>query len=288
MLAIYNKELKSYFKSPIGYVFMAFFLGMFGFYFTVFSVFYGKADYTFVLSNITLVILLGVPLLTMRLLSEEKRSKTDQLILTAPVHTSGYILGKYLAAYTLFIVTTLLTVLQPLALSLFGSLPWPKIIGGYIGVLLLGGTFIAIGLFISALTENQIIAAIGSFGVFMAVLYMDNLTQMVPRDRTSSIVFCVILVIIIALAFLNATKHKVASAILALLGFAGILLAYTINPAIFDGFIINFLGWFSLLGRYNAGFFVGVLDISTVVYYISFIIVFVFMTIQVVEKRRWS
>lgn len=288
MLAIFNKEFKSYFKSPIGYVFMAFFLGMFGFYFTIINIFNGLPDYTYVLSNITMVILIGIPILTMRLLSEEKRSKTDQLILTAPVHTSSYIIAKYLAAYALFAITTLLTMLQPLALSSFGPLPWAKILGGYLGVLLLGGTFIAIGLFISALTENQIVSAIGSFGVFMVVIYMDNFTQMVPKDRKSSIIFLVVLVILVSLVFLNATKHKVASALVALTGFLGIFITYMIKPAVFDGFIVNFLGWFSLLNRYNSGFFVGILDISTVVYYISFIVVFVFMTIQIVEKRRWS
>lgn len=288
MLAIFNKELKSYFKSPIAYVFMAFFLVMFGIYFSLINILYGNPDYTYVLSNITTILLLGVPILTMRLLSEEKKLKTDQLILTAPINTSGYVLGKFLAALALFLITTLLTFLQPLALSTFGVLPWAKILGGYFGMILLGATFISIGLFISALTENQIVSAIASFAAFMVILYMDNIKQIVPADVTSSVIFLAILIIIIGGVIYNSTKNKVVSALISVLGLAGVAVGYFIKPTIYEGFIVNFLEWFSLINRYFSGFYMGILDFSTVVYYISFTTVFVFLTIQVVEKRRWS
>ncbi|WP_105618224.1 ABC transporter permease [Vallitalea okinawensis] len=288
MLAIFNKELKSYFKSPIAYGFIAFFLVMFGFYFFMINIFYSEPDYTYVLANITTILLLGVPLLTMRLLSEEKRMKTDQLILTAPINTSGYVLGKFLAALTLFIIPTVITFLHPLALSTFGTLPWAKIIGAYFGMILLGATFISIGLYISALTENQVVSAIATFAVFMLMLYIDNFKQIAPADVTSSVIFLAILIIAIGAFIYNSTKNKIVAGLISVLGLASIAVGYFIKPTIYEGIIVNFLDWFSLINRYSSGFYMGILDFSTVVYYISFTTIFVFLTIQVVEKRRWS
>ena len=287
MLAIFNKEFKGYFKSPIGYVFMAYFLVMFGFFFLMLNLLPGNPDYSQVLSNITLIILFGVPLITMRLLTEETKLKTDQLILTSPIKVSGFVVGKFLAAVAVFSLTTLITVLQPLALRTFGSLPVAKIAGGYIGVLLLGTTFIAIGLFLSSLTENQIVAAIATFAVFLFLLCIDCIVQALPKDRNSSVVFACILAILIAGIIYIAIKDVYISGIVGVLGVIGVLAVYFIKREAYDGFIARIFNWFSLMNRYY-DFSMGIFDLGSVIYYLSFSTIFVFLTIQMVEKRRWN
>lgn len=287
MLAILNKELRSYFKSPIGYVFMAFYLIFFGISF-IQELFQGNVDYTSVLGKITLIILLGLPILTMRLLSEEKRSKTDQLILTSPISTGDYVTGKFLAAVTLFLITTGITMLQPFSLSFLGEVPWPKVLGAYLGIILLGSVFIAIGLFISALTESQVISAIATFFIFFILVYIGNLKMIIPADGKSSLYFIAVLILLAGGGLYQSTKSNIVAGAFVIGTGAATFILYLVKPMFFDGFAAKFLSWFSLFDRYASGFHYGILDISTVIYYLSFAAVFVFLTIQVVEKRRWS
>lgn len=266
---------------------MTFFLVMFGIYFTMFNLFWGDPDYSLVLSNVTIVLLITIPIITMRLLSEERKSKTDQLILTSPVKVSSFVLGKYLSAFTLFSIITLITILQPLVLSTFTNLPVAKIVGGYIGVLLLGSTFIAIGLFLSSIAENQIVSALTTFGVFLFILYMDSIGLLVPKERKASIIFACILALIIGIIIYSSIKNVYISVFVTLILLGIILVIYIANPIIYDGFTSKFFSWFSLVKRYS-NFSRGIFDLSSVVYYLSFSTVFVFLTIQKVEKRRWN
>lgn len=287
MQAILTKELKAYFKSPVGYVFMAFYLILFGINF-IQQLFVGNLDYTGVLSQITIVILLGLPILTMRLLSEEKRSKTDQLILTSPISTSSYVVGKFLAALSLYVITTAITFLQPLSLSFLGEVPWMKVLGAYVGILLLGSVFIAIGLFISALTESQVVAAIATFGAFFILMFIGALKSILPGDRTTSFIFLGVIILLVCIALYQSIKNIILTSAFAVGSGVLAFLAYMLKPALFDGFAAKFLSWFSLFDRYISGFHMGILDISTVIYYLSFAAVFVFLSVQIIEKRRWS
>lgn len=287
MLAIFNKELKSYFKSPTGYVFMTFYLVFFGIYFTLYNLLYRNPDYSLVISNALIMLVISIPVITMRLLSEERRTKTDQLILTCPVKVSDFVVGKYLAALALFCITTLLTVLQPLALSTFGALPVAKILGSYIGLILLASTFIAIGLFMSSVTENQIVAAILTIVIFLLMALIDSLAQALPKDRFTAIIFACVVIAIIATILYFTIRNIYVTGIIAVIGFALLAAVYFINPILLDGFVAKFFSWFSLIQRYS-NFSLGVFDLSSVVYYISFSTIFVFLSIQQVEKKRWS
>lgn len=187
MSAILKKELKSYFTSPLGYVIllvMFFFSGLF--YYTVFSA--GSADLTYVFSGMITIIFFVIPIITMRLLSEEKKQKTDQLLLTAPVRNSAIVFGKYLSALIFFNAFIVLMIIYNLVFMFFGGQPdFMIFLGNIIGMELFAGALIAIGIFISVLTESQVVAAVGSFAVSFFLLMIDTFANMVDNEIFQSV-----------------------------------------------------------------------------------------------------
>jgi len=287
MFAIIKKEFRAYFSSPTGYVFMGFFLLLTGFFFVMTNVFPNSSDYNAVLGSITFIFLIVVPVLTMRLISEETKQKTDQLLLTSPLSLSKMVLGKYLAAVAVFLLTLLVTAIYPILLSFFGPIGTWEILGAYIGFFLLGSSFIAVGLFVSSMTDNQVVAAIVTFVSLLMMWLIDWVQQGIPVDRTVGIVFAGVLALAAAIFVYYATRAIVASVVVFAVGAGTVVGFHFLNPAVFDGLIVRVLGWFSLLARYG-DFAMGVLSLSPVIYYITFSAVFVFLTIRVIEKRRWS
>jgi ABC-2 type transport system permease protein len=240
MFAIYKRELRSYFITPIGYIFAGMFLLVSGllFSYTILQT-NSSGDYTYSGMYMYFVYLLFVfsiliPLLTMKLLSEEKKQRTEQLLLTSPVSLTGVVVAKYLAALTIFAVTLAVNSFNFILLYIYGAPNTAIILSNIFGLFLIGASFTAIGLFLSSLTENQLIAAISAMAVEVALLIISIL----------------------------ANKIEVT-------------------------FVRVFLRWFSVLDRYNP-FTGGYFDIPAVIYFISFTGVFLFLTIRVYEKRRWS
>lgn len=171
MFAIFKREMKSYFISPIGYIFISVFLMMAGGLFAVFVIQSAEnANLSMYFLLLIFIFIVLIPLLTMRLLSEERKMKTEQLLLTAPVSLTGMIFGKFFAAFVMFAGTLLLSCVNFICLYLYGNPNTAIILGNMIGILLIGSAFIAIGLFISAMTENQLTAAIISIGTILALL----------------------------------------------------------------------------------------------------------------------
>lgn len=287
MTAIWKREIRAYFLSPVGYIFMGFFLLLSGFFFAVTNLLPANPNYTGVLGDITFVFLFLVPILTMRLLSEEVGEKTDQLLLTSPLRVFDIVLGKYLAAVTVFLLTLLITCIYPFILSFFGSIAVWEITGGYIGLFLLGSAFIAVGLFVSSLTGNQLIAAVITFSALLLMWIIDWIIQGVPTDKVSGLVFAGIIVAGLALLVYYSIRNLYISIAVAVGGAAVITIVHLLNPSLYSGFIVRFLEWFSLLQRYQE-FHMGVLSLSPVIYYLSFSFAFLFLTTRVIEKRRWS
>jgi ABC-2 type transport system permease protein len=287
MLAILKKELKTYFRSPTGYIFLGFFLLLAGIFFALGNLLTSSPLYTGVLSNLTFVFLIAVPILTMRLLSEEQRHKTDVLLLTNPVSVPAIVLGKYLAAVIFFAIATSVTVLFPIAMSFFGDIAGWEIVTGYIGFILLGCAFLAVGLFVSAMTENQVISAVSSFAALLFLWILDWLQTAFPKGVEAGIVFCGILVLAIGLfAFFSTRRLEIAIPVVVIGGGVIALLAL-LDISRFDGFIVRFFGWFSLLKRFE-DFTTGILALNSTVYMVSFASVFVFLTTRVIERRRWA
>jgi ABC-2 type transport system permease protein len=290
MIAVLLRELKSYFENITGFIFMGFFLLLSGIFFVFNNLIPQSPNYNGVLGTITFIFLIVVPILTMRLLSEESRNKTDQLLLTSPLSLTGMVMGKYLSAVAVFLFTLIITFLYPLLLSFVGSIVLSEIIGGYIGFFLLGCAFIAVGLFVSSLTDNQVIAAVVTFAALLIMWIIDALQQGLPADPASGAGFAVLLVLAIAAFLYLSVRNLIVSIATAILGGGVIALFYFVigaKAANFEGFIVKVLKWFSLLERYQS-FSLGVLGLSPVVYYVSFCAVFVFLTVRVIEKRRWQ
>ena len=173
MTAIFKRELMAYFKSSIGYIFIGMFLVVSGFMFTANNLLMGSPHLDGVLSNLLIVFLFLVPVLTMRLLSEERNLKTDQILLTSPVSVWDIVLGKYFAAAVVYLITLGITLLYLIVIAIHGEPAYAQIFCNYFGFALLGMSFISIGTFISSLTENQASAAVSTFAVLLLLFILD-------------------------------------------------------------------------------------------------------------------
>ena len=234
MFAIFKRELKAYFTSPLGYVFLAIFYAFSGLFFYIFSLSVGSTDISSVFLMMFIVLMVFVPLLTMRLLSEDKKQKTDQLILTAPVSLLSIVMGKFLAAYAIFAIGVAVMPVYGFVMSTFATVSWLPIWGNTVGLLLLGGIFVSIGLFISSLTENQMIAAIGGFFINLMILLMNTLKSALP-----------------------------------------------------NGFLQDVLSSISVYSRYSE-ITNGIFSLSSLIFFVSVIFIFLILTVRVLEKRRWA
>jgi ABC-2 type transport system permease protein len=182
MGAIFRREMGAFFTSGIAYVFLAGFALFSGLFFSLSVVGSGLSDMSPMFSSMFLIVVFLIPILTMRLLSEEKKNRTDQGLLTAPVSLTSIVLGKYFAALALFIIAESVVFIYSIIIALCGQVVWSTLLGNYFAMLFLGAAFIAIGLFISSLTENQMASAvIGIFVLFMLYL-MDSLAVNIPVE----------------------------------------------------------------------------------------------------------
>ena len=235
MIAIFKRELSSYFTSTLGYIFMAVFLAVSGAIVWFTGLFQGTAslgNYFFIMIFFFIIL---IPILTMKLLSEERRSRTDQLLLTSPVSLFGIVVGKFLAAFVLFEITFVVSFLNFIPLALYSEgLHVAEIISNFIGISCLAATLIALGIFISGLTESQFVAAIASIASIFATLIIGIVSASIAND-----------------------------------------------------FLRTVVKWFSLLDRY-VNFRYGLFDIASVIYYISLTLIFLFLSVRVLEKRRWA
>ncbi len=188
MVAILRRELKAYFASPIGYIFLAVFCLFSGMFFFANCLSAQSADISAVFASMFTVTLFLMPILTMRLLSEERKQKTDQALLTAPVNLFGLVMGKFLAALILFAIGLCVMLIMTLVLAAFGPVDWAKFLGNFVGMLLMGAALISIGLFISSLTENQVISAVASFAVMLGLLLLDGFSSLISNPIAQSII----------------------------------------------------------------------------------------------------
>lgn len=188
MTAIFKRELHAYFRSPAGYVFCAVYLVFSGIYFNSVLMSGQSSQFPQIYYGLLNVILLILPVLTMRMFSEERRHKTDQLLLTSPVSITSLVMGKYFAALAVYAGCILFTLVYAVVFTFFAQPSWALIIGNIFGVTLFGGAFISIGMFISSLTESQVVAAIGAF--FIGTMF--TLLDVIPVLTTNTFILKVI------------------------------------------------------------------------------------------------
>ena len=234
MLAVFKREFGAYFSSPIGYVFIAVYLFFSGAFFYIFALSMGSTDLSYVFLGMFFVLMIFIPVLTMRLMSEDNKKKTAQLTLTAPISLFRLVMGKFLSAFSIFLISTSVLVVYAIVLSFFSEIAWAMVWGNIVGIILLGAVFIAAGLFISTLTENQMIAAVGSMAVNVALLLMDSLASVIPIK-----------------------------------------------------FISDILSSISVFSRFSE-ITTGIFSLGNVLFFVSVIVIIVFLTVRVLEKRLWS
>lgn len=234
MKAIYKRELSACFRSPIGYLFCAIYLFFSGMYFNSVLSVGQSSEFPQIYYGMLNIVLLMLPLLTMRLFSEERKNKTDQILLTAPINITPLVLGKFFSALTIYTGCTLFTLIYAVVFSFFTSPSWALIIGNIFGAILFGGAFIGIGMFISSMTESQFVAGMGSFSIATIFIILDVIPLITSNE-----------------------------------------------------FIVSLTREISFVGRYKP-FTSGILDMSSIIFFASIAASFIFLTVRVLEKRRWS
>lgn len=287
MIAIYKKELRAYFNSIIGWLFLAFFLAFVGLYFFVCNLGMGDPYIGTALSGVTLVFCLLVPMVTMRSMAEERRQKTDQLLLTAPVPIWKIVAGKYLALVTLVGMAMVVIGLYPLILGQFGVVNFAMSYASVFGFFLIGCSYLAIGLFISSVTESQAFAAVMTFIVVLLTYLMNTVASLIPSTAKAAwITYSVIWVLVVIWMWCVMKNATVVLSVFAI-GEAILTVLYLTNDALFEGTVEKVFGTLSLLTVYNETNS-GVLTLEMPVYYLSIIFVCCFLTYQGIRKRRYN
>lgn len=288
MLAIYKRELKSYFQSMIGCVFVAFLVAFTGIYFMAYNLNAGYPYFSYTLSGSLIVFLVGIPLITMKSFSEERKSKTDQLLLTAPVGLGRVVLGKYLAMVSVLAVPNIIFCIFPLIIKLQGT-AYLKVDYISIGVFfLLGCVYIAIGMFLSSLTESQIIAFITTFGALLVLYLWDGILSFLPGSAISGMIGMLILLTIVAVYIQQMTGNWVISGGIELIGALALIVTYILKSSLFENILTKVLGNLALANIFTDITSNSIVDVSGIVLYLSIIAVFIFLTVQAIQKRRWS
>ena len=287
MTAVYKRELRSYLTSMIGYIFIFFVLLLTGIYFSAYqlSAAYPKFEYT--LSALTFVFLISVPILTMRVLAEERKQKTDQLLLTAPVSVEKIVMGKYLALVTVFAIPMVIICLYPLLMTKFGTVSLGMAYTAILGFFLLGCANLAIGVFISSLTESQVIAAVLTFVFSFAFYMMNGISSFFSEGALSTCITFGLLVLAASIIIYTMIKNFMISAVVCVAGEAVLAVLYLVKSEFFAGGIQKVLQVFNISGHFD-NFANGIFDIKGILYFISVIAVCVFLTIQSIVKRRWN
>lgn len=288
MLAIYKREVKSYFQSMIGCVFVAFLTAFTGIYFTAYNLTAGYPYFSYTLSGSLIVFLVGIPLITMKSFAEERKNKTDQLLLTAPISLVKVVLGKYLAMVTVVAVPNMIFCLYPLLIQMNGT-AYLKIDYISIGVFfLLGCVYIAIGMFMSALTESQIIAFISTFGVLLVLYLWDGLMGFLPSSALSCMTGVIVLLSMVVLYLWQMTSNRGLCAVSEAAIVIGCVGTYLIKPGLFENLLTKLLGKLALANVFTGITANHIVDVSGLALYLSVIVVCICLTIQAIQKRRWS
>lgn len=288
MLAIYKRELKSYFHSMTGCVFIAFLVMFTGIYFMAYNLNAGYPYFSYTLSGSLIVFLVGIPLLTMRSFSEERKTKTDQLLLTASVSLTKVVLGKYFAMVTVLAVPNVIFCLFPLLIKLQGTAYLLVDYSSIAVFFLLGCVYLAIGMFMSSLTESQIIAFISTFGILLLLYLWDGILSFLPSSALSGMIGILLILTLIVVYIYHMTKNWMLAAGIEAVGIAAALIVYFVKSSLYENLLTKLLGRLALADVFMNISSSNIVDVSGLLLYVSILIIFVFLTIQTIQKRCWS
>ena len=287
MTAIFKREFKSCFTGMIGWVIAAVSLFFLGLYFTNRNLLYASSDFASVLFTMTMILLFLLPAISMRSFAEERKNKTDQLLLTSPVSIPAIVAGKFLAELAVFALPLAAAVVMPLLLQAFGTVSLVAAYSALLGYLLLGGACLAVGTWISALTENQILAYLATFGALLVAYLMNGIQTMFTTGNLLAFIVFMIVLLVASVLVGVICKRLAAGAVVFCAGAVVLFVLFQLRPAwLLTAFnaVLSALALFEPFKDIVGGMF----SIPAIVYYLSVMGLFLFLTGQALARRRWN
>lgn len=287
MIAVLKHELRNYFHSFTAYVFGAFLLAIVGIGAMLYNLQAAVSNFEYVLSFGTIIFVVIVPILTMRVIAEERKQKTDQLLYSLPISTVKVILGKYLALLVIYLIPLAIISIYPLIFAQFGDVYLPTSYGSLVAIFIMGAALVALGVFISSLTDNQGLAAGIGIAVILFNYYSVSLSEYVSSTAFGSAIALSVLALLLEAIIRYLTRNEQLASGISLILLAVITATYFLNPTAFEGLLPNIMRQLSLFDRFNT-FVSGVFDLTAIFYYVSVIVFFLFLSVQSLEKRRYN
>ena len=287
MTAVLKHELKNYFHSLTAYVFGAGLLLAVGLGALRYNLQAAVSNFEFALSYFSIVLAVFVPILTMRVIAEERKQRTDQLLYALPITTTQVIVGKYLALLAVYLIPLCVIAVYPLIFSRFGDVYLLTSYGSILAFFLMGAALIALGVFISSLTDNQGFAAGIGIAVILLNYYSVSLSEYVSSTVFGSIVALCVLVLALGAVIKYLTKNENLAYAVCFVLIAAIAITALLDNTKFEGLLPAVMTRLSLFDRFT-GFVNGVFDMTSVVYYASVAVFFLFLSVQSLEKRRYN
>jgi len=287
MKAVFKHELASCFTGLTGYIFGAFLLIFAGIYTVGYHFNSMIVNFEYVIASMAIVYIIGIPVLTMRLLAEERRQKTDQLLYALPLTMTKVVLGKFCAMLVMLALPLGIIAVYPLILGAYGNIYLPQSYSALVSFFLLGAALIAIGMFISSVTESQAVAAGLCFVIMLVNYFLSDLTGFAGTSSFASLASLAVAVLLLAVIIRVMTKSSFAALATATVLEAILLVLYLVTPSSFEGLLPAIMEKLSLFERFYM-FVEGTFDVTGVVYFLSVTGVFLFLCVQSMEKRRWS
>lgn len=287
MIAVCKHELRGYFHSLTAYVFGAFLLAVVGVGAMLYNLQAAVSNFEYVLSFSSLVFVVIVPILTMRVLAEERRQKTDQLLYSLPITTTQVVLGKYLALLAVYLIPLAVICVYPLIFAQFGEVYLPTSYGSIFAFFVMGAALMAVGVFLSSLTENQGFAAGITIAVILFNYYSVSLSEYISSTAFGSLIALDVLVILLGFLIRYLTRNEGLAYGVALALVLALAAAFLVDSSMFEGLLPAVMEQLSLFERFNT-FVNSVFDVTAIVYYLSVIGFFLLLSVQSMEKRRYN
>lgn len=287
MSAIFKREFKSYYSGMMGWLLTGVMLLFGGLYFTAANLQGGYTNFSIALYSFVIVLLIFIPLLCMRSFAEEKRSKTDQLLLTSPASITGIVLGKYLALLAMFAVPVAIFSLYPLIMLMLGGVDLVASYAGILGYFFMGAACIAVCMYLSTLTENQIIAALSGFGVLLVSYLLPSIQTLFTTGSGLAMAAFVVILLAVSLIVGLRSRSLTLGAGVFVVGFVLLTILFNTRSAVLTSAFTSVLGALALFEPFLE-FVNGLFSVTALVYYLGVIVLFLFLTGQALEKRRWN
>ena len=287
MGAIFRHELRNYFHSLTAYVFGAFLLAVVGLGSVLYNLQAAVSNFEFVLSFASIIFVVIVPILTMRTLAEERRQRTDQLLYSLPITTTQVVLGKYLALLVVYLIPLAVISLYPLLFSRFGEVYLPTSYGALFAFFLMGAALLAVGMFLSSLTDNQGFAAGIGIAAILLNYYSVSLAEYTSSTAMESLIALYVIALLLGVVIRGLTRNENLAYGVTFALIAALSVAYFVNSAAFEGLLPDIMTKLSLFRQFNS-FVNGAFDLTAIVYYVSVMGFFLFLSVQSMEKRRYN